>query len=1010
MAQWKETLEPYANVTESVKTTTLNPTAGEDLVIGAVIIADSGSATPTLVSSQKEFLEKFATKDLSEDYMKELNHLYSEDPESSVASTLWLNAYRLSGSAKLLVSRATKSTDILYTKSLRKNDDSEYVIRDTDILKKCPPFRILIDHTSLADGDGWLLAVSEVGTLGNRVTDEGAQYDYDIYNLKELVEKLNETNKFFSPKYSFYKAIYDEVNGYTVQEWRKLESEAEFEDADMVVLEEVYLAAKPIDTEDDRTKIAQSGKNSGAIGLIIENDITDDASPLVRPVSNYTIDLNAGGFGGYETPEWYATNTYNSNTDLKVRIRRFNHNAVRTKNLTESQVKKGESPWIVLTSVLDTYTSSYGYDMSGSGAQTALNYDFYEFAIYDPSISEDWLIYNVGNIPGRGDIDIATLNESIGMFQLNLPDDLKDLGLNYYGYPKDNGKFLTDAEIGNDVKSHLEAKNQDKGSVVTAENGHWRWSGTGEDVKIVEVKEAINDNGNCYINGHALADDVNFIKSDFNDLKKLITDDESSINLDKKFYILGSAGTVESYALLTPQESVDGYYLKVKAGGTTEVEGSIYSHDGGIIYNVEAYKTQDNGDVQDTPVPISQALENLGDAVIKVSCYDAEGALTDGDLILLPEGEEANYGEIPTANLPESGYIKLSLHVNKTEEEPDVVVYENYLFSDQDVKERFTSISDRTVGDYVTEVYYYTKNGETEINTNVKISDSSFLLEVSNSDIKAAWDRIEEDERYVVEGMCDCGCTIPEVQNYLGNLSKNSNYFYPPSLINSTNYMAIANYKKKLKITSHKSYFLAPWDYDSGTSGFPFSVSPSVLYWETVCRNKANNQEFKAAFGQEGGIVYPENLAKSFSKSERQLLLTKKINTVFHDLYLDRYYINDNVTAQEEDNVMKEECNARMEIRISKALPLLLNQFKGRQNTENTRKDVEYVIDYWFRNTVMTYGSTILGFKVTCNSSNNSEEDIRANRLRVKVEVRYPNSVKYIEVANIAYPIGLDFE
>ena len=56
MATWKETLEPYVKVIESVKTAALNPTAGEDLIIGAVIISDTGPSTPTLITSQSEFL------------------------------------------------------------------------------------------------------------------------------------------------------------------------------------------------------------------------------------------------------------------------------------------------------------------------------------------------------------------------------------------------------------------------------------------------------------------------------------------------------------------------------------------------------------------------------------------------------------------------------------------------------------------------------------------------------------------------------------------------------------------------------------------------------------------------------------------------------------------------------------------------------------------------------------------------------------------------------------------
>ena len=56
MAQWKETLEPYIKVYERIKTATIVPTAGEDLIVGATIISDSGPTTPVLNTRQKDFL------------------------------------------------------------------------------------------------------------------------------------------------------------------------------------------------------------------------------------------------------------------------------------------------------------------------------------------------------------------------------------------------------------------------------------------------------------------------------------------------------------------------------------------------------------------------------------------------------------------------------------------------------------------------------------------------------------------------------------------------------------------------------------------------------------------------------------------------------------------------------------------------------------------------------------------------------------------------------------------
>lgn len=1005
MAQWKETLEPYVRVTEQVKSAALTPTAGEDLIVGAVIMSDSGPATPTLITSQSEFLKTFATSDITEDYMKEINKLYASDPGSNVASTMWLNAYRLAGSVNLLVSRATKGEDILYAKSLEKNDSGSYILRDTEILKRSEPFYLTLDKSD-AYIDGWGINISEVGIFGNRVTDEGAQYDYDVYDLQELVEKLNETNKFFCPKYTFYKGIYDSHG--ILQRWEKTD---DGENADSVYFDEIYLGSYPLDKSDSRTVLDENDENRGLIGIILSAKLQDNDSEEEEWKKNFTIDINKGkSWGEFDAPRWYVTNTFNSNTDLIVRVRRFNHNAVRAKVLSESEVAQGVSPWVVLPAVLDTYTHAYGYNMSKPGAEKVLYYDFYEFAIKDPSVSSEYQIFNVGNIPGRGDIDTASLNDSLGMMQLHLPDDLKDLDINYFDYNYDDGDFLIDDAH---IISNLNAMGLGKGDLTVDSEGrcdsidpegHWIWPNTEEDVSFEEVKNAIDlcsqSSNHRYSGTELRAEDLEVLKK------------EKELPADGSTYIIGYPGAVnkipgnKDFAA----DITDGIYnFEFSYSGGEKITNGLY----------DVSKSETSPQICLSGYIIKEDEGNTdiafsGNEGYKVAVTTNDGTVVECSPVINPN-LDTDIQEPPVyysaafvlSNLPEEdGFVRVSIS-----DANDQLVGTYYLYPSIASKDFYTT--DRTEpseSSFVTGVRYYTQLGETQVRVNAKISTDSCLLEVTNRDLKGAWDNIEADERYIVEGITDLGCTYPELQNYIANMAINSNYFYPVSLINSTNYMALANHKKKITKASHKLYYLAPWDYDNGTTGFTFGVSPSTLYWEVIGSNRRNNHEFAAAFGQTRGIISPVNLSKEFKATERRLLLTKKINTVFHDLYIDRYYINDNVTATEEDNVLKEECNARFQIRISKAIPLLLNQFKGRQNTATTRKDVKYAIDYWFTSVVASYGDTVLGHLVTCDESNNTDADVRANILNVKVEVRYANSVKYIEVLNIAYPVGIDFE
>ena len=67
MAEWKQTLEPYVRVQERIRTAALNPTVGEDLIIGAAFISDAGPSTPVLITSQREFLETYASGEVTKD-------------------------------------------------------------------------------------------------------------------------------------------------------------------------------------------------------------------------------------------------------------------------------------------------------------------------------------------------------------------------------------------------------------------------------------------------------------------------------------------------------------------------------------------------------------------------------------------------------------------------------------------------------------------------------------------------------------------------------------------------------------------------------------------------------------------------------------------------------------------------------------------------------------------------------------------------------------------------------
>ena len=788
MATWTQTLEPYIKVQERIKTAVLNPTAGESLIIGAVFISDAGPSTPTLITSQKEFLETYASQDLTKDYVESLNQLYTGD-DKSLAATMWANAYRLAGSNTLLMVRASKASDIFFARPLQKGDQNVYILRDGALMKKVDSFKIVLDidaDDANHDQDGWNISIRDVGVFGNRTTDEGAQYDYLVRTLPDLVEQLNATSKFFSPAYKFYSDV-------------KCENEVDETSPDIIAVkfDEVYLGVDIIDPDDPRVPSECDHSGEPIVHYGMNYLITAQPDWEKTDGSHKVIKLNDEAWSGFTPADYYATNVYNSATNLRVRVRRFNHDAVVSKEIAASSSlnENGESPYVVLKDVLNTYTKGGTVEPSDA----ILDRDFYEVAVLDPSISDTVSFFNLGKIAGRGDMELSELNSLLKMVQLSLPDNLHDLGLNYYGFDDDDMTWERDYSITEPDDERITKRGEPaQPIIVPAETDLW-------------------------VPGKPVAD-----KPAKNDV----------------WFVTGVGG------------------------------------------------------------------------------------------------------------------------------------------------------------------FRYVENGNNQVFANLTIDPTEYkILSVSDADLKKALDQIVLDEVYVTEGLCDLGNTELSFQSYMANVAINDNYFYPISTVNSTNYMTIGNAATKITQDSNKLYMSAPWDIDSATLGYKFYASPAVLYWETVARNRRNNREFAPVFGQANGLASYARPVVEFNKKQRQLLLSRKVNTVLFNQSSNAWNWNDNYTKQNENTIMNDEGNSRLGIRISKAMPLLLRQFIGKRISEKLCADVVSVIDYWFKTVILPMEYNIDDKMVFCEYD---EALARQNKIKVVINVRYQRALKFVEIYNNALDLGMD--
>lgn len=942
MAQWKETLEPYIKVNERIRTTTIVPTAGEDLIIGATIISDSGPSYPVLITSQREFLNTFASQEITKGYIESLNNFY-EDGSSDVASTMWLNAYRLAGSTNMLIVRATKGADMNYVVPVSKDDDSVYIVRDGQLLKQINPgigFSLTIDrlggNASNRVETGWAISINEIGIIGNLVGDDGPVYEYFASDLRELVEYLNGTSKFFCPNPKYY------VMGKN-SNWVKAEDDQK---PQSVYFEEVYLAHHFI----DETGFDRFYKDKGKLGTGKAGNAGDEygtksdglayllATSGEKPVvasnlvsSDSIIDLNDNSnYSGVDYPdEGYLINTFNSNSDIRVRIRRFNHDAVILRDTKPTIGENEESPYEVIEDVIKQYNAS-----SDATKKKVSERDFYEVAVLDPSLDKDPLSFCVGNLPGRGDLTLDELNDTLKMINLHI-NKMEDLELDYYlpNYePDDTG--------GNSIPG---------GSIpgITPGTSWTPFDGT-------------SDSGSCLNDGN-----VTIVPST-NDLSNLI-----------------GATTGDIVGVLNAGASPSIGYVPIKEiGDEIEIDEETINNLNDTSDLFENVNEERNKFIDKSDILIDKAnlitIDNTESVTKRLNDSATQYILnhvTVSDLINAGTlGEDGKY------------YVKLQGYDLDSDGNPDEVVF--YKLG-------------RTAGD-----------GDNQIYRSLGIDiASSNLLTVTSNDLMRSISAITEDEVYTTEGLTDLGNTDLIFQNYLCNMAKNENYFYPISTLYSTNYLAIANYRSRLAQDSYKLYTSAPWDIDSGTVGFKFHACPSVIYWEAVSRNRSMNREFASVFGfSSNGQVLYTNPVTEFTKKQRQLLLSKQVNTVMWNTQNQTWNMNDCYTMTSENHILNEDGNSRLFIRINKAIPTLLRPLIGRKLNNATYADAETILKYWFERTILTMQYSVSDYKVTiANLEANDDQARRQNKMYVLVECLFARSLKYVIVYSDALDMGMEF-
>jgi len=301
-----------------------------------------------------------------------------------------------------------------------------------------------------------------------------------------------------------------------------------------------------------------------------------------------------------------------------------------------------------------------------------------------------------------------------------------------------------------------------------------------------------------------------------------------------------------------------------------------------------------------------------------------------------------------------------------------------------------------------------------KINQAWTFGDSGLSLE-SSKDISCRVNALyvlEDQELYDIEYLSSFGVVdLQFIKNYV--LVGKNNYWFTPVDIpwNRTNKNSIKQYFLNVDNTSNV-LAIGPFDKNTGLTGWMFKLAPTSLYYTKVMNNRAANSEYAPVFDITNGILDYTNPYYLLGADEREALLNFKcpVNFVKYNQRADVYYFNDNRTHQTARNPVGEEQNRRLINRINKDLKRILEPFKGRFNTVSTRMDVETIIDRYFQTVILPQNYTIDAYDRKCNEENNTPDIIIANKLKVWVGVRLNNAIKYIDVLDEVFSIGMEFD
>ena len=368
---------------------------------------------------------------------------------------------------------------------------------------------------------------------------------------------------------------------------------------------------------------------------------------------------------------------------------------------------------------------------------------------------------------------------------------------------------------------------------------------------------------------------------------------------------------------------------------------------------------------------------------------------------------------------------KFLLKINSDNDEGSYTFSFDPMSSDSTGSSDYAEILNNLSLSFTTVIYENAKEAATGApTTTTELEFGASLYSKDSSEaatyVSEALGRLVEQEVYKIDGLCLFGLQTTKEGSQIAkqfNVTGAENKWFLPIGVPwvYTNRRTIANWAVGLNLPEPNpvpgALLLGPFDKDTSLLGWVTYIDPGCKYWERVIANKSLSMEFAPVFKENTGAMNMANPCLILNKTDRNLLLNrvKAVNWITKNPRTLVHYLNQNWSWQQTSNVAEEEQIVRQIWKISRDCEPLLEQFFAKYNTRTTRTTVGDIIDYYFQWNIMNQEFAPQEYRCICDTTNNDDQTIRAHKLRVLLEVRYIGSIKWIEVINRAYPLGVDF-